>query len=285
MQNFLKSALIDVKQLKEVINNQNLRILDCTLPFNKGLFLYKKQRIPNSLFVDVASLCDTSSELTMTFPKADNLRNFLKDLNISKKNHIVCYDQYGIYNSPRIWFILKAFDFPYVSVLNGGFPKWSSSGCEIENELLTDDNLDKNLKKIYCPENAKEIQNEELSLNKNLLAEYEEISDNNKMKNSILIDTRHPLNYKLDNIENSINIPFMSFTNQDQTMKSIEQLKDLLEDYDLDIANDKEIISYCNIGLTACISVFALNGVMGLNNVKLYDGSFEEYSTRNNRNI
>jgi thiosulfate/3-mercaptopyruvate sulfurtransferase len=288
MQKYFKSALLDVKQLKEILNThdiKNLRILDCTLPFEKGSFLYKRQRIPNSLFLDVAGLRDISSNLTMGFPKPENLRPFLEHLNISKNNFIVCYDQYGIYSSPRAWYIFKAYGFPYVCVLNGGFPKWLGSGYEIENEQLTNDNFDKNLDKLYDEENEKEIEKDDLKVNSSILAGFDEVleTSNKPSENRILVDTRHPLKFQLDNIPNSVNVPFMSLTYPDHTMKTKEELENVFEEHGIDNVNDSEIISSCTIGLTACIGFLALNGIMGSNKVKLYDGSYEEYSYMTNK--
>ena len=63
MKNYLKSGLLEVSQLQEILQNnkgvKNLRILDCTLPFSKGFSLFKKQRIPNALFLDLYSLRDS----------------------------------------------------------------------------------------------------------------------------------------------------------------------------------------------------------------------------------
>ena len=290
MQNFFKSSLIDVKQLKEMIDYhdvKNLRILDCTLPFDKGSFLYKRQRIPNALFFDVAGLRDTSSNYTMTFPKPENFRPFLEHLNISKKNFIICYDQYGIFSSPRAWFIFKAYDFPNVCVLNGGFPKWLGSGYEIENKQLDDLNLDRNLDKIYDEENAKELETEDLKLNSNILVDLKYVMEARKKKidKSVLLDTRHPMKYEYGNIPNSINIPYTSFINPDHTFKTKEEIKEVFEEKGYCDVDSKEFISYCTIGLTACIGYLALNSVVGNENVKLYDGSYEEFSDNVNNSL
>ncbi len=283
MQNLFKNSLIDVKQLKEIFDChdvKNLRILDCTLPFDKGSFLYKRQRIPNALFFDVAGLRDISSNYTMTFPKPENFRPFLQHLNISKKNFIICYDQYGIFSSPRAWLIFKAYDFPNVCVLNGGFPKWLGSGYEIENEQLNDLNFDKNLDKIYDEENEKELLMDDLKLNSNIFVDLKDVLEASKKKSDeiILLDTRHPLKYEHGNIPNSINIPYTSFTNPDHTFKTKEAIEEVFEEKGLSDVNSKKIISYCTIGLTACIGYLALNSVVGNENVKLYDGSYEEFS-------
>jgi thiosulfate/3-mercaptopyruvate sulfurtransferase len=284
MHNSFKSGLISVSDLREILsssNYKNLRLLDCTIPFNKGYSMYKKQRIPNAMYLDLLRLRDSSSNFTMTFPKSDNLKPILEEYNISKNNTIVFYDQYGIYSSPRAWFIFKAYKFPNVFVLNGGFPKWLHSKNEIENELLTDDNINKNLYNISDEINEKEIENQELEIDQNLISNFEEVLKSSQATNqSQIIDTRHHLNYELDHIPNSLNVPFNSLTNQDGTLKRKEELADLFED--IGINEEKKTIFSCGVGLTACIGMLAINEVKGLEKVKLYDGSFEEYSIKIN---
>lgn len=281
MQNYFKSSLIEVHQLREILktnNLKNIRILDCTIPSAKGSFLYKKQRIPNSLYFDLAEVRDPTSNLTMTFPQPDNLRPYLKHLNLTKKTLIVCYDQYGIYSAPRAWFIFKAYNFPNVCVLNGGFPKWSASNFEIEKEQLTDYDIDCNLENIMDKDS--EAGDEELKINESFMASYADVLKNTNTKNAILMDTRPNMNFNMDQIPNSVNVPFMSLVNKDYTMKSKEELEILFEENGLKDLETKDVISSCGIGLSACVGVLALKGVMANYNVKLYDGSFEEYSCK-----
>ncbi len=43
---------------------------------------------------------------------------------------------------------------------------------------------------------------------------------------------------------------------------------------------DKDIISYCVIGHSACITNFVFEEILGKKQIKLYQGSIEEYSNK-----
>jgi len=80
-------------------------------------------------------------------------------------------------------------------------------------------------------------------------------------------------------LPNAINIPFNRFLNEDKTFKSKEQIEQLMKELNIN-TNTKDIINYCAIGMSACISNYALREILGLNKVKLYSGSLEEYINR-----
>ncbi len=52
----------------------------------------------------------------------------MRALKIRKTDTIICYDDFGIYSSPRIAFTLKYFGAKNVRVLNGGLKKWLLEG-------------------------------------------------------------------------------------------------------------------------------------------------------------
>src|SRR5690606_4189073 len=73
------------------------------------------------------------------------------------------------------------------------------------------------------------------------------------------------------------NVPWAKVVNEDGTFKSDEELRQLHEEAGVDL--DKEIIAYCRIGERSSIAWFALHELLGLPNVKTYDGSWTEYGS------
>ena len=70
------------------------------------------------------------------------------------------------------------------------------------------------------------------------------------------------------------------FLNKDYTFKSSDEIIELLKNHDIDLNN--EIITYCGIGLSVCVPSFAMKEIIGLKNIKLYSGSIEDYSFKEN---
>jgi thiosulfate/3-mercaptopyruvate sulfurtransferase len=73
------------------------------------------------------------------------------------------------------------------------------------------------------------------------------------------------------------NIPWSKNANDDGTFKSDEELKELYAEESVDLA--KDTIAYCRIGERSALTWFVLHELLGVENVKNYDGSWTEYGS------
>ena len=73
------------------------------------------------------------------------------------------------------------------------------------------------------------------------------------------------------------NIPWSKAANEDGTFKSQDELKDIYTAAGVDLA--KDTIAYCRIGEPSAFSWFVLHDLLGVTNVKNYDGSWTEYGS------
>ena len=71
------------------------------------------------------------------------------------------------------------------------------------------------------------------------------------------------------------NIPWAKAVNEDGTFKSADELKKLYESAGVDFK--KPTIAYCRIGERSSHTWFVLKYLLGVNNVKNYDGSWTEW--------
>lgn len=58
----------------------------------------------------------------------------MKQLRIRKNDNIICYDNIGIFSSPRVAWTLRLFGAERVRVLNGGFKKWLEENRVLERD-------------------------------------------------------------------------------------------------------------------------------------------------------
>lgn len=73
------------------------------------------------------------------------------------------------------------------------------------------------------------------------------------------------------------NIPWSKAANEDGTFKSQDELKEIYTSAGVNLANDT--IAYCRIGERSAFSWFVLHELLGVTNVKNYDGSWTEYGS------
>jgi len=73
------------------------------------------------------------------------------------------------------------------------------------------------------------------------------------------------------------NIPWSKAANDDGTFKSDAELKEIYTTAGVDLV--KDTIAYCRIGERSAFSWFVLHELLGVSNVKNYDGSWTEYGS------
>lgn len=91
---------------------------------------HEEARIPGARFFDIDEIVDHTKEgnLPHNFPTLDQFNKFMWHLGVKRTDNIVCYDNLGIFTSPRVAFTFRHFGAQNVRVLNGGFPKWVAEG-------------------------------------------------------------------------------------------------------------------------------------------------------------
>ena len=78
-------------------------------------------------------------------------------------------------------------------------------------------------------------------------------------------------------IPTAANIPWSKAANDDGTFRSDAELKELYETEGVDLS--KDTIAYCRIGERSAHTWFVLHEILGVDNVKNYDGSWTEYGS------
>lgn len=78
-------------------------------------------------------------------------------------------------------------------------------------------------------------------------------------------------------IAGAVNIPWIMAANEDGTFRSADELRDLYQAEG--VTTDTEVIAYCRIGERSSHTWFALQELLGFDNVKNYDGSWTEYGS------
>ena len=105
----IKKPLVDADWLFQHLNDENLIVLDATLPkvtANKKAVTDEKIQIKNALFFDIKNeFSDTNVLYPNTVLSAENFEVKAKKLGINNDSCIVVYDDLGIYSAPRVWWL------------------------------------------------------------------------------------------------------------------------------------------------------------------------------------
>jgi thiosulfate/3-mercaptopyruvate sulfurtransferase len=272
---------ISQKDLKNNISNNDFIIFDTRCDIKDsgyGIDSYTEGHIKNSIFVDVDT--DLASEKQQgtgrhPLPKVETFCDKLSHWGMDNNKQVVIYDDAGGAFAGRMWWMLRWLGHEDVAVLDGGLNSWVKNG----NKLITSPTL---FKKSYF----------EPTINNEMIATLRDVENAQHVLNTILLDARSKERYEgisdpvdpiAGHVPGAISHPLG--TNLDRTgkFKDKEELKHNFDKISHDL-KEKEIISMCGSGITACHNILALE-IAGIKNAKLYVGSWSEWITDPNRTV
>lgn len=271
------SPLIKAKELLKLAQSSNFVIIDSRMGQN-AKSNYNERHLDGALFVDLnTQLADIKQDASIggRHPLA-SIKQFsetLKHLGISKKSHVVIYDDKNGAIASRFWWMLKSIGHKKAQVLDGGFQKAIKEGFPTNSKVETTKKTE-----IY--------KSTEWKLPQAHLDEVEIATQNN---NYIIIDVREsdrynginePLDLIAGHIPGAINVPFSDNLDRDGLFKSPQDLRSKYQTVLENKGTDK-IIVHCGSGVTACHTLLAMD-YAGLEIPNLYVGSWSEWS-RNNK--
>jgi thiosulfate/3-mercaptopyruvate sulfurtransferase len=268
------SPIITAQELHQNLNNSSLIILDCTIDkVGQSIAKENLETIPMARFFDLeGKFSDHSNTLPHTLVTEDIFTKEAQVLGINKNSVIVCYDRWGTYSSPRVWWMFKTMGHENVFVLNGGLPEWKKCHFSTEtNHFISTENGDF----------VADFQ-EDWYADKQIMLNI--INDDSK----IIIDARSEGRFngvspeprkglRSGHIPTSKNLFFENVLDGEK-FKSKEELISIFDE----LSNPtKENVFSCGSGITASILALA-STIAGFDKVKVYDGSWSEWGADEN---
>ena len=107
--------LIEVDELLKIAEKSNIKILDC----RKAEF-YKNEHIEGALNIWRTDIEDTSYPYKGMMAPKIQIEKLFSNLGIENGDTIVIYDDNGLCDSARLWWILQNYDYTKVKLLHGG---------------------------------------------------------------------------------------------------------------------------------------------------------------------
>jgi thiosulfate/3-mercaptopyruvate sulfurtransferase len=268
--NFDHSRLIETGELTALMDHPSLRIVD----MRTFLPDYLKGHIPNAVFIHFENLLVPRNGIPAQGPDRISLEKLIGDyLSISNDMRVILYSEKSNPNATLFLWVLDFLGHKRVGILNGGWEKWTSENHPITQlyPLL--------LSKKFFGRVKQEILAEKNWVRYQLLA-----------KDVVIVDTRSPKQYsgeegegiRRGHIPGARNIFWETTLEGDEirVWKNREDLEKLLAESG--VVKDKEIVVYGRTGREASHLYFTLKYVLGFPNIRLYRGSWVEWSADKN---
>ena len=218
---------------------------------------------------------DLQDPVRRDFVNREQFSELLSERGISNDDTVVLYGGNNNWFAAYAYWYFKLYGHENVKLLDGGRKKWELDARELVSEVPTRE------KTSYV---AKEADSSIRALRDEAV---------NSIGSHNLVDVRSPDEYagrllapahlpqeqsqRAGHIPTAISVPWSKAANEDGTFKSNDELKQLYTEAGLDL--DKPTIAYCRIGERSSHTWFALQELLGFDNVKNYDGSWTEYGS------
>ncbi|MCK9197246.1 MAG: sulfurtransferase [Syntrophales bacterium] len=233
---------------------------------------YREGHIPGSVSAYYGIWAAPKGDSHLEFPPEDDLFDTIGDLGIKPDSTVViiCKTYHCFFQAmaPRVLFTLQYAGLKSLGILDGGQEKWVIEGRPLSKEIA------KPKKATY-----------RARLNKETHAEKDYVVS--RLGKAIFVDVREPVLFsgmekqefvqKAGHIPGAVNLPASAAYTKLGTFKKKEDLERIAV---AAVGTDKsrEIITYCDAGKCCPTWAFILTRVLGYKNVRLYDGSFEEWT-------
>ncbi len=258
--------LVESRELINLTNHPLVRVID----MRTSLLDYLKGHIPDAVFFNFENLQVPDKGIPAQAPDRIALERLLGDsLSLSNPMWVILYSEKSNANATFLAWTLDFLGHKKVGILNGGWEKWASEKLPITQNYPSPP-PNKFFGKVI----------------RETLAEKKWIFDRLTAKNLLLLDARSPKQYsgeegeeiRRGHIPGAKNL-YWEFTLEGEEVKTWKKREDLEKFFaESGVTRDKEIVVYCRTGKEASHLYFTLKYVLGFPHVRLYRGSWIEWS-------
>ncbi|MEU0602057.1 sulfurtransferase, partial [Streptomyces sp. NPDC006393] len=259
-------VLVDADWLQEHLDDPTIAIVEV----DEDTSAYDKNHIKNAIRIDWTK--DLQDPVRRDFVDQAGFEKLLSEKGISNDHTVILYGGNNNWFASYAYWYFKLYGHEGVKLLDGGRKKW-----ELDARELVDG--------TDVPERAK-TEYKAKPQDTSIRAFRDDVVKAIGAEN--LVDVRSPDEFsgkllapahlpqeqsqRPGHVPSAKNIPWSKNANDDGTFKSDEDLKALYAEENVDLA--KDTIAYCRIGERSALTWFVLHELLGVENVKNYDGSW-----------
>ncbi|MBY0503612.1 MAG: hypothetical protein K2X03_06875 [Bryobacteraceae bacterium] len=257
---FAQDALLSVDALATQLQDPNLVLLHVGSQKD-----YDEGHLPGARLVTLADISVTGDRnLRLEMPPTEKLEAALLKLGITNASKTVIYAATeSVQSATRVWFTFEFLSLP-AKLLDGGLAAWKAKGLEV-TKAPSEFAASTTVKLVRRPE---------------LIVDADWLNAHRTDPGVVLLDARLPEFYTGENagqmprgghIPGAWNVPYPTLLTETKEFIPRKQLAEQM-------GNGSTIITYCHIGQQATVLFFAAH--LSGKKVKLYDGSFQDWSAR-----
>jgi thiosulfate/3-mercaptopyruvate sulfurtransferase len=259
-----QEILIGTEELAALLDTPSVRIIDATEDESGA-------RIPGAVTLYHLSLTRLEERKKSGYPVSpEEAEKIFGGAGIDADTLVVVYDRGDGPLASAFWFALNFYGHEKVKVLNGGIRKWVKEGRPV-----TQDPPAVEKKKFVARPNP------------DLIAPLAWMKRKIRDRDLRILDARSFKEYigeeilpgasRGGHIPGAIHLEWTKVSGREETFKPAGELRRILEQRG--ITKDKEIVTYCHTGIGRSTDLLLALKLLGYEKVRLYAGSWEEWSS------
>jgi thiosulfate/3-mercaptopyruvate sulfurtransferase len=235
---------------------------------------YEKNHIRNAVRIDWKQ--DLQDKVRYDFVGKADFEALLSAKGIANDDTVVFYGGNNNWFAAYAYWYFKLYGHQNLRLLDGGRKKWELESRELVAEIpsrpatqYTATEQDLSIR-AFRDDVLKAIGNENLV----------DVRSPDEFSGKLLAPAHLPQEQSqtAGHVPTARNIPWSQAANDDGTFKSDDDLRELYTEAGVDLDRD-HTIAYCRIGERSSHTWFALSEILGVKNVRNYDGSWLEYGS------
>jgi thiosulfate/3-mercaptopyruvate sulfurtransferase len=259
-------VLVTTQWLAE--NSSKVRIVEC----DEDVLLYEVGHIPGAVKLDWHT--ELNDQDKRDYLDGEQFAELMKAKGIDRNDTIVLYGDRSNWWATYAFWVFKLFGHEDVRILNGGRAKWIADGRELTRDVPA-------VSSVSYPV----VQRDDKTIRAfrdEVLAHLGKPLVDVRSKPEYTGERLHMPDYPNEgasrggHIPTAASIPWSSAILEDETFKDVAALKAIYFDATGFNAAD-DFVAYCRIGERSSHTWFVLKYLLGVKNVRNYDGSWTEW--------
>ena len=234
---------------------------------------YDEAHIPGAVYVDwTRDITDPDDPVPAQIAPPERFAELMGSLGIGDDTHVIVYDHAGGQFATRLWWALTYYGHDRVSVLDGGFRKWTAEDRPTTAEVPEPEPA------VFVPEPQGGWR-----------MDAEALLATSEGGNAFVLDAREEGQYtgavvrgeaRAGRVPGAAHLHADSLLDPESgTFRSGQELARRLREAGVPEDRDEPVVAYCNGGVAATVPLFALHR-LGYKRLANYDGSWNEWGVR-----